>query len=307
MKKIHEPVLLKQALNLLVRNKAGTYFDGTLGFGGHALELLKLLNENGLLVATDVDSEAFDYSKKLFRNENRVKLYKYNFTKIDLITKIESLQGYDGIFADLGVSSYQLDKPEAGFTFRQNARLDMRMDNSLPVTAADVINSFSEEDIADILYKYGEEKKSRLIASKIVKKRINSRIESADDLSSIITELIPLPYRTKTLARVFQALRIFINNELDNLITFLDKSVNLLKKGGRIVVITYHSLEDRIVKEKFKFETLDCVCPKDFPVCKCDKEPRLKIITKKPLTPDKTEIQGNPRSRSAKLRAAERL
>jgi 16S rRNA (cytosine1402-N4)-methyltransferase len=181
------------------------------------------------------------------------------------------------------------------------------MDKAKVVTASDIVNSFSEEELADIIYKFGEEKNSRQISKKIVDYRKRKKIESTTDLSELISSITPFKYRIKTLSRVFQALRIYVNDELEALKTFLTKSVDLLTNGGRIVILTYHSLEDRIVKESFKYEALNCICPKDYPVCMCDKESRLRILTKKPITPSEEELQNNIRARSAKLRAAERI
>jgi 16S rRNA (cytosine1402-N4)-methyltransferase len=307
MKIHHTPVLLKESINYLVTDKSGIYFDATLGFGGHTEAFLKVLNEDAVIAATDVDKDAFNFSREKFANEERVKLYNFNFSEIDSVAKIESFGFFDGIFADLGVSSFQLDNPDSGFTYREEAKLDLRMDKSKVVNAADLINSFSEEDLADIFYNFGEERNSRKIAREICKQRIGFKIETTSQLSEIITKVIPFKNQNKTLSRIFQALRIYVNDELSILETFLDKSVTLLKTGGKIVVISYHSLEDRIVKEKFKYETLDCICPKEFPVCKCDKKRRIKILTKKPIAPLPEEIALNPRARSAKLRAAERV
>jgi 16S rRNA (cytosine1402-N4)-methyltransferase len=307
MDKPHNPVLLGETLNYLITNKSGVYFDGTLGFGGHSEAILENLNDDAILIATDVDLNAFDYSKNKFNAEPRARLYNLNFSQIDITAKIESVLLFDGVFADLGVSSFQLDSPEAGFTYRQHAKLDLRLDKSKPVTAADILNSFQENDIADILYNYGEEKNSRLIARKIVEKRVHKKFESTSELVEIISSVTPKKFEKKSLSRVFQALRIYVNDELSVLEQFLEKSVDLLKPGGRIVVLTYHSLEDRIVKDKFKHETLSCICPRDYPVCRCEKEVKLKILTKKPVTPGGAELELNYRSRSAKLRAAERV
>ena len=307
MEKLHKPVLLKESLDYLINDLSGTYFDATLGYGGHSEEILKRLNKNGVLVSTDVDSDAFNFSKEIFKNENRIKLHNFNFTQIDIISKIESVGLYDGILADLGVSSFQLDNAEKGFTYRKEAKLDLRMDKSKVVNASDVINSFSDEDLENIFIQFGEEKNSKKIAREICRYRKIDKIKTTTELSGIINRITPPRFQAKTLSRIFQALRIFVNDELNNLEIFLKKSVELLKKGGIIVVISYHSLEDRIVKEYFKYEALDCICPKDFPVCKCDKESRLKILTKKPLVPSQREIEVNNRARSAKLRAAERI
>ena len=307
MKIHHSPVLLNESLEYLITNKSGVYFDGTLGFGGHSERILHNLNNDARLISTDVDEDAFKFSKEKFKTEERIKIYNFNFMKIDIISKIESISGYNGILVDLGVSSFQLDNPKSGFTYRTDAKLDLRMDKSKVITASDIVNSFSEEELADIFYKYGEEKNSRRIAKKIEETRKIKKIESTTDLNEIISSITPFKYRVKTLSRVFQALRIYVNDELGALKDFLTKSVDLLLKGGRIVVLSYHSLEDRIVKETFKYEALDCICPKDYPVCKCDKESRLKILTKKPLTPSEKEIENNIRARSAKLRAAEKI
>lgn len=306
MNEHHKPVMLKETMDYLINNKAGIYFDGTLGFGGHSKEILSHLNENGKVIATDVDSEALNFCREKFSDE-RIKLYNFNFSKVDIISKLESIKSYDGIMADLGVSSYQLDNVDSGFTFRQDASLDLRMDKNLTLTAADIINSYPENELANIFYQFGEEKKSRIIASRISEQRVVKKFVTTFDLVKIIESLVPENFRVKTLSRIFQALRICVNNELENLKLFLTNSISLLKSGARIVIISYHSLEDRIVKDIFKYESIDCICPKDYPICKCDKVKRLKIITKKPLLPSKEEIAANRRSRSAKLRVAERI
>ncbi|MGD8306583.1 MAG: 16S rRNA (cytosine(1402)-N(4))-methyltransferase RsmH, partial [Ignavibacteria bacterium] len=207
----------------------------------------------------------------------------------------------------LGVSSYQLDNSSAGFTYSQDATLDMRMDKNLKTTAADIINEYDEESLAKIIYEFGEEKNSRKIVRLISKERQKKRITKSGELKTLIGQITPERFRVKTLSRVFQALRIQVNNELENLRQFLSNSLKVLKPGGRLVIIAYHSLEDRIVKEFFKYEVLDCICPKDAPVCTCDKESRVKIITKKPVVPAESEIKRNIRARSAKLRVAERI
>ena len=203
------------------------------------------------MVSTDVDVDAFNYSKEKFKSENRIKFYNFNFTQIDIISKIESIDSYDGILADLGVSSFQLDNVEKGFTYRKEADLDLRMDKNKVVNASDVINSFSEEDLENIFSKFGEERNSKKIAREICRYREKDRINSTTQLSSIINRITPQRYQAKTLSRIFQALRIFVNDELNNLEIFLKKSVELLKNKGIIVIISYHSLEDRIVKELF--------------------------------------------------------
>ncbi len=303
----HIPVMLNESLDLLITDQSGVYFDATLGFGGHTTEMLKRLTNTGRIVAADVDTDAFEYSQKKFLKEDRVSIYNYNYSFIDVIAKIESLKYFDGVLADLGVSSFQLDNPESGFTFRTEAPLDLRMDKTKEVSAADVINSYDEEDLADIFFNYGEEKNSRKIARSIVQKRLIKKIETTKDISEIISELVPENYLRKTLTRIFQALRICVNDELENLKLFLENSVKVLKKGGRIVVISYHSLEDRIVKDFFKSNTVVNLSPKEDPLGLIKKEASLKLINKKPIVPSETEIRNNYRARSAKLRAAERL
>jgi 16S rRNA (cytosine1402-N4)-methyltransferase len=307
MSEHHTPVMLKESLDLLIVDRSGKYFDATLGFGGHTAEILNILSADGLLIASDVDTDAFEYCQKKFIQETRLNLYNFNYSFIDVIAKIESIDFFDGILADLGVSSYQLDEPVSGFTFRYDAPLDLRMDKTKSITAADIINTFEEEDLANIIYQYGEEKNSRKISRNIVHKRNLKKIETTGDLSSIISELVPPPYLRKTLSRVFQALRIYVNDELETLKSFLANSVKVLKKGGRIVIITYHSLEDRIVKDFFKEESIDKLSPKEDPLGIIKKDARLKLINKKPIVPSDQEIKNNYRARSAKLRAAERL
>ena len=303
----HIPVLLKESIDYLITEKNGTYFEGTAGFGGHTMEILTRLGKNGSLVSTDVDLSAFNYCKEKFKKENRVKLYNFNFSLVDVIAKIESIEFFDGIIADLGVSSYQLDNSAAGFSYSVSSELDLRLDKNLQETAADFINKMPEEELANVMYEFGEEKNSRKIARKICEARKEKEIKMTDDLKKIISSTVNPRYLTKTLSRVFQAIRIYVNDELGILKTFLNNSVPLIKQGGRLVVISYHSLEDRIVKEFFKYENLSCICPPGTPVCVCGKERRLKIITQKPITPSIIEIQNNRRSRSAKMRVSERI
>ncbi len=303
----HKPVLLQQTVDYVFTEKDGKYFDGTIGFGGHANELLKRLSERSLLIGSDKDKSAFDFCKKRFAGDKRVRLYHSSFVNINLIAKIEFIEGFHGIYADLGVSSFQLDEATAGFSFSKDVPLDLRMNRSEGKTAAEILNELDENEIADIIYKFGEEKKARKIAKLIVEKRKTKKIETTFDLRNLVEKAVPRKYLTKSLSRVFQALRIYVNNELDDLREFLSKAVDLLNPGGRLTVISFHSLEDRIVKEIFKYEELDCICPPESPVCTCNKKPRLKILTKKPILPNEEEIKRNPRARSAKLRVAEKL
>jgi 16S rRNA (cytosine1402-N4)-methyltransferase len=304
MKQLHIPVLLDECTDLLINKKSGNYFEATMGFGGHTEEILKKLNSEGNVVSTDVDDKAFGISKEKFKNDNRVSLYNFNYELIDVIAKIESIEFFDGIFADLGVSSFQLDNSAAGFSYSSSTDLDLRLDKNLRKTAADIINVEPENVLANVIYEFGEEKNSRRIARAICESRKKKKVSKTDELKSIIASVTNARYLTKTLSRVFQALRIYVNDELGVLKAFLENSLKVLGTGGRLVII---SLEDRIVKEFFKYENLKCFCPKDSPVCNCGKEQRLKILTKKPITPSTNEITMNRRARSAKLRAAERL
>jgi 16S rRNA (cytosine1402-N4)-methyltransferase len=307
MTQAHKPVLLKESIDYLITNKDGVYFEGTLGFGGHTEEIFSSLSKKGNVVSTDVDLNAFNYCKEKFNGEDRIKLYNFNFSLIDVIAKIESLEFFDGILADLGVSSFQLDNAAAGFSYSVNSELDLRLDKNLRKTAADFINQETEEKIANVIFEFGEEKNSRKIARQVSEARRIKRIETTDELKKIIASVTNPKYLTKTLSRVFQALRIYVNDELGALTAFLNNSLPVLRKGGRLVVISYHSLEDRIVKDFFKYESLSCVCPPDSPICTCGKVKRLNVITKKPIVPSESEIRNNKRARSAKLRVAERL
>lgn len=307
MTQAHIPVLLKESVDYLVTEKDGVYFEGTLGFGGHTEEIFNRLNLKGCIVSTDVDLNAFNYCKEKFKSENRIRLYNFNFSLIDVIAKIESLEFFDGILADLGVSSFQLDNAAAGFSYSINSMLDLRLDKNLRKTAADFINYESEEKIASVIFEYGEEKNSRKIARQISEARKAKKIGTTDELKKIISSVTNPKYFTKTLSRVFQALRIYVNDELGVLKAFLNNSLPVLRKGGRLVVISYHSLEDRIVKDFFKYESLICVCSPDSPICNCGKVRRLKVITRKPIVTSELEIKNNKRARSAKLRVAERI
>lgn len=304
---MHAPVLLRESIDLLITDKSGSYFDATLGFGGHSKAILQKLDQKGKLIATDVDDNAFNYCRELFKNDRRVTIYKFNFTMVDVIAKIESIKAFDGILADLGVSSFQLDDINSGFTFRQESSLDLRMDKTKKSTAADVVNSLDEIELSQMLRDFGEEKNHKKIAREIVRARQLKKISTTKELREIIAQVTPANYLTKTLARVFQAIRIYVNDELNALQEFLSRAVDVLKPGGRLVVISYHSLEDRIVKEFFKNESSATFSRKEDPFGLQMKKPRLKVVTIKPLTPTKEEIKENRRARSAKLRVAERI
>lgn len=304
---LHTPVLLKETCDFLVTRPDGAYFDATLGFGGHTAEILTRLNTHGTVAGTDVDETAFEFSRKRFDGDPRCKLYRFNFTKIGLIAKLESIRGFDGILADLGISSYQLDDKEAGISIKENARLDLRLDKTLPLTAAEILNTFEEETLVKIFFEYGEEKNARKISKMICETREAGRFVNASDLEKTIARIVPAHFVHKTMRRLFQALRIHINDELGALKEFLASALSHLSPKGRLAVISYHSLEDRIVKQFMKYEATNCICPPSYPVCSCNKRAALKILTGKAVVPSGTELAFNKRARSAKLRVAEKI
>lgn len=303
----HIPVLLNESIDNLVTNKSGYYFEGTTGFGGHSEAILSKLSQKAKFIGTDKDANAFNFCLDKFKSDERVKLYNTSFTNILNISKIEFIEKYDGIFVDLGVSSFQLDNKDSGFTFREDVALDLRMDKSQGEPASYYLNKLDEKELVDIFFNYGEERNSKKIANAICNYREHTKIKTSGQLKGIIEEFTPEKFLTKALSRIFQALRIYVNNELDELEDFLEKAVSVLNTNGRIAVITFHSLEDRIVKDFFKEKTKNCICPPEYPVCVCNTEPELRIITKKPIVPSVSEIAVNKRSRSAKLRVAEKI
>jgi 16S rRNA (cytosine1402-N4)-methyltransferase len=302
--------MLKEVIEYLNIRPKTVIIDATLGGGGHAKAILEA-SKTVKLIGIDQDADAIEAAKENLK-ENlkefgaRVEFIHANFSSISshLAPRISRL---DGILFDLGVSSYQIDTSERGFSFQSNAPLDMRMDRSAKMTAEDLINNSSQEDIEDIIKNYGEERFYRRIASAIVNKRpVSTTSALADIIKYSIPKISPIN-TTKSIARVFQAFRIAVNRELDSLKKALEDSIGLLAPKGRIVVISYHSLEDRIVKDIFKRESVDCICPPKLPACVCKHKKKLNIITKKPIIPTNNEIELNPRARSAKLRAAERI
>lgn len=310
-KYIHTPVMVKEVIESLNLKKGGIYVDCTLGGGGHSLAILQQIGVEGHLVALDCDPEAIIAAKKhLAGYSNQVNFIQKNFKALSQVLKELYISSVDGIFFDLGVSSYQLDNLERGFSYNYNAPLDMRMDPGQDFSAKELVNSFSEKELANIIKKYGEERWAGRIASFIVKARTRQPITTTGQLVEIIKSAIPASTRRKghhPAKKTFQALRILVNKELDNLATAIRTGVNFLKPGGRICVISFHSLEDRIVKETFKELATSCTCPTEVPVCTCNRQPLLKIITRRPLIPAKAEVVVNPRARSAKLRVAERI
>ena len=303
----HEPVLLDEVIKLLRPNKDGIYLDCTVGGGGHAEAILRTGGLSTRLIGVDRDSEAFKRSReRLEPFGGRVELHNDSFENI-----VGLLAGrkMDGILMDLGVSSFMLDDPSRGFSFGADGPLDMRMDQSEPLTAAEIINSFREKELSRIFKKYGEEKFASRIARAIVKQRAEKPISTTLELAELVKSAVPRSQypRIHPATRVFMALRIAVNRELENLESAVNSAVEHLVTGGRLVVISFHSLEDRIVKRAFSALAKGCVCPPSMPICVCGKKPAVELLFKKPIIATPEETARNPRSRSAKLRAAQRL
>ena len=306
----HVPVLFDEVMEALAVKPDGTYVDGTTGGGGHSSGICGRLSAKGHLVAVDRDTEALAAAEKRLEPYGCRKTFVHaNYSDI---AAIEAAAGgkVQGILLDLGVSSYQLDNPERGFSYMNDAPLDMRMDASDRLTAYEVVNGYSEEDLARIIKDYGEERWARRIAEFIVRERKSAPIGSTDRLTEIIKAAIPAKARRTgphPAKRTFQAIRIEVNDELGHLREAVEKLPDLLESGGRIAIITFHSLEDRIVKTEFERRLDPCTCPKEFPVCVCGKKADVKRVTKKPVVPTEAETSENPRARSAKLRVLEKL
>lgn len=307
----HVSVLLDECIENLNIKPDGVYVDGTLGGAGHSSEIAKRLGENGMLIAFDQDINAITVAKeRLKAYEGRVKFVHSNFVNLkDELQKI-GVDHIDGILMDLGVSSHQLDERERGFSYMQDADLDMRMDIRNPLTAEYIVNNYSEDELDRIIKLYGEENWSRRIAKFIVELREENHIKTTGELVDIIKRAIPKKARIDgphPAKRTFQALRIAVNDELDIIDKTIEDAASIMNSKGRICVITFHSLEDRIVKNVYKKLYTDCICPTELPICQCDEERIVKIITRKPIIPTDNEVEVNPRSRSAKLRVAEKI
>ena len=306
--KFHIPVLVDEVLKFLIGNPSGIYVDATVGGGGHSLEIVTRLNETGKLIGIDLDNKALEFATdKLKSFEKQVLFKKGNFAEIGNILGSLELNQVDGILLDLGVSSYQIDTVERGFSYLTSGPLDMRMSPEIEITAAEIINTYSESDLERIFREFGEERQARSLARAIVRERQNKQVTTTGQLVSIIESVISFQHRIKSLSRVFQAIRIAVNKELENLKLLLDQSLDLLKSGGRLVIIAYHSLEDRMVKEFFSEQSNPCQCPSELPVCVCGRKPAMRLLTRKMVRPSEQEIKANPRSRSAKLRAAQKI
>ena len=306
----HYSVLLSECMDGLNIKPDGIYVDGTAGGAGHSSQIAKRL-EDGRLIAIDQDETAVAVAtQRLNALQKNTTVVRSNFCEISNVCKNLDIDGIDGVLLDLGVSSYQLDTAERGFSYSADAPLDMRMDNRKELNAYTVVNTYSEQALKKILFDYGEERFAPQIASAIVQARDKKTIETTAELSDIVKYAIPSSAREgghHPAKRSFQAIRIEVNAELDVIEPAIRDAVSLLNKGGRIAIITFHSLEDRIVKQTFASLATGCTCPKNFPICVCGNKPKVKVITKKPILPSSKELEENPRSRSAKLRIAEKL
>ncbi|MCP1222895.1 16S rRNA (cytosine(1402)-N(4))-methyltransferase RsmH [Sebaldella sp. S0638] len=303
----HKPVLFDEVIENIITNKEGVYLDCTLGGAGHTQGILENTSEGAVVIAIDQDDDAIEFAeKKLEDYKGRIKIFKDNFRNLDTVLYMAGYEKVSGILMDIGVSSYQLDDPERGFSYKYEAKLDMRMDKSAKISAYEVINEFSEQEIADILYKYGEEPKARRIAKKITEQRKAKKIETTTELADIVIRAIGKSMKRHPAKRTFQAVRMYVNKELEVLEEALEKAVEHLEDKGRLLVITFHSLEDRIVKNKFRDFEKPCKCPPDIPICVCGKESLGKVITKKPIIAGELELKENSRAHSAKLRVFER-
>ncbi|MDD6283528.1 MAG: 16S rRNA (cytosine(1402)-N(4))-methyltransferase RsmH [Oribacterium sp.] len=306
----HYSVLLRETIQGLNIDPDGIYVDGTLGGGGHALEVCRRLSPKGRLIGIDQDKDAIAAAGERLRDfSDRVTIVRSNYEQIDTVLHELQIEKVNGIYLDLGVSSYQLDTAERGFSYRTDAPLDMRMDDRNPVTAADIVNDYSEAQLFHMIKNYGEDRFAQNIAKHIVQYREKKRIETTLELADIISGAIPARIRATSghpAKRTFQAIRIELNRELDVLENSLDAMIDDLKEDGRLCVITFHSLEDRIVKNKFRTAEKPCICPPDFPVCVCGRKSKGRVITRKPILPSEEELRENSRSQSAKLRIFEK-
>ena len=308
----HYSVLLKETIENLNIRPDGVYVDGTLGGGGHAYQVASRLSEKGRLIGIDQDADAIAAAgERLSEFGDKVTIIRSNYANMKEELHRIGIEKVDGIVLDLGVSSFQLDTPERGFTYRdENAPLDMRMDDRQSLTAKDIVNEYSEMELYHIIRDYGEDKFAKNIAKHIVQERKKKPIETTGELTEIIRASIPMKVQATgghPAKRTFQAIRIELNKELEVLQNNLDDMIDLLNPGGRICIITFHSLEDRIVKSNFKRNENPCTCPSDFPVCVCGKKSKGKVITRKPILPSEEELSVNSRSKSAKLRVFERV
>lgn len=310
MKFEHQSVLLWECIEALQIQPDGVYIDGTLGGAGHSTQIAKRLNDNGRLIGIDQDAAAIEVAgERLAEFGDKAVIVRSNYSQMKTIASQYAPEGVDGILLDLGVSSYQLDTVERGFGYKNDASLDMRMDQRQSITAKDIVNQYSERELFRIIKEYGEDQFAKNIAKHIVLARQDKPIHTTFELNEIIKAAIPAKMRANgghPSKRTFQAIRIECNHELDVLKNTLEDMMAILKPGGRLCIITFHSLEDRIVKTAFKTAENPCICPPSFPVCTCGKEPLGRVITRKPILPSEEETENNKRSKSAKLRVFEK-
>ncbi len=306
----HLSVMPDQVLDCLQPQSGETFVDGTLGGGGHARLLLDATAPDGRLIGLDRDQDALQAaSRVLDPYGDRVILRHANFSDVDRVLEELRIDGIDGMLLDLGVSSFQLDAGHRGFSFQVDAPLDMRMDRSGGLTAADILQQYTAEELARIFFEYGEERYSRRIARRIVEQRLETPLTTTGQLAELVKYSVPkgrVPARIHPATRVFQALRIEVNGELEHVAQGLEKAINCLRPGGRLAVISFHSLEDRLVKHYFRSESQSCICPPKLPMCVCNHQPRVEVLTRKGLRATDEEVADNPRSRSAVLRAVRR-
>ena len=306
----HKSILLNECMEGLSIKEDGIYVDGTLGGGGHSFHILERLGERGRLIGIDQDEDAIKAAtKRLEAFANKVTIVRDNYEHFQTILSTLSIPKVDGILLDLGVSSYQFDEADRGFSYRFDAPLDMRMDRRQDFTAKDLINNYSEQELYHIIRDYGEDKFARNIAKHIVKEREKKSIETTFELSEIISHAIPMKMRVQgghPAKKTFQAVRIALNRELEVLEESIEGMIKALKPEGRLCIISFHSLEDRIVKKAFRTAEDPCICPKDFPICTCGRKSLGRVISKKAIIPSDLEMEENPRARSAKLRIFER-
>jgi 16S rRNA (cytosine1402-N4)-methyltransferase len=303
----HAPVLVDRVIEYLITDPGGIYIDGTLGGGGHAGFILDHLAPGSLYIGLDQDGDAIGHARNTLGNKKNIIIDQRNFAEIPLLLKERQIGPVNGLLLDLGISSFQIDMPQRGFSYLQSSPLDMRMDQRTDRTAADIINRYPEQDLIRVFTRYGEERFAKRIARRIVEKRIVQPITGSEQLRDIISASVPGRQIIKSFARIFQALRIEVNGELNVLERALSDCTGYIMTGGRIVVIAYHSLEDRIVKQFFRKQASPCICPPELPRCVCGREPVLKILTTKAVRAAESEISMNSRARSAVLRAAEVL
>ncbi len=306
----HIPVLVKEVVSFLLTDRSGIYLDGTVGYGGHASELLSGLDPDGFLIGLDRDASALEFTRNYLSEKNlggRFSLYQLNYKDFPKVLQKGKERQLNGILLDLGISSIDIDDPARGFSFQKEGPLDMRFDRSAGITAAEYLRQVTAAELAQVIRDYGEERFHKKIASAIVEKAGKGDMITTFDLKNAIISVVFGKNRLKSVARVFQAIRIGLNDELDALKAVLESALFHLVTGGRIAVITFHSLEDRIVKQFFKTKSLTCVCPPELPMCVCNTTPELKIITRRPILPTPREVESNSRSKSAKLRVAEKI